>query len=59
MEQYRFKYYWTEGYESFREIDNLELSTTFMLAHLLVQNCGKLKKIDVYKGGRLISTFYK
>ena len=55
---YRFKYYWAEGYESFREVGNQELGRIFLMAHQMVQNSDKLKKIDVYYNDRIIATFY-
>ena len=59
MEQYRFKYYWQYGDPSYEEIPWGLSYTIFAKAYAYVQQLKNCTKIDVYKGDRLISTFYK
>ena len=57
MEEYRYKNYWDNGNVTF---DTITADKSFALATAreIVRN-HMIKKVDVYRGTKLIATFYK
>lgn len=56
MEEYRYKNYWDNGSVTFDTVtanDKLALAMAREIARYY-----KIKKVDVYKGTKLIATFY-
>lgn len=59
MEEYRFKYYWDKGEPTFEDIPWGLSASIFYQAKEKVRKNKLIDKIDVYKGAKLIATFYK
>ena len=59
MEEYRYKYYWTDGNVSFRKVRMDLMYVILEQAYLTAHGNKLLDKMELYKGSRLIATFYK
>ena len=59
MEEYRYKYYWAHGYTTFGDRVWALSAVIFDEAYKATKENKLIDKIDVYKGMKLIATFYK
>lgn len=59
MEEYKFKYYWAQGYTTFGDVAWGLSYAIFDQANKAVTENKLIEKIDVYKGTKKIATFYK
>ena len=58
MDKYRFKLYWPKIEPSFEDA-GCRLSMAYWKARRILQERDMIEKVDIYKGSKLIATFYK